>query len=387
MKPWKHLVSVTCLLLAAPAAQAKDTDTKERAAKTACLAGDYVKGVAILSELYVSTNDPVFIYNQGRCFEQNHRYEDAISRFREYLRVARQINRTDKADAQKHIADCQDLLAKQGSPSSTPESAEVGNGDSKTTKERAAKKACLSGNADAGVAILTDLYVDTNDVNYIFNQGRCLEQSERCAEAIVRFHEYQRKTKDAGITSDGRAERHIADCEELMKKAKGGAGPSQSADTSQPRLGAAASTALGSATDPHGPSSAGLGQVTEAFHAQAGVQASLPQTSPGRGLRMAGGVTVAVGVAGLAAGVAFALAANHLTNELEAKPARYQPSKESTQSSYATASKVSYVAGAACLAGGALFYYLGWRTGRESTATLEPMLSAQTAGARVQVAF
>jgi hypothetical protein len=83
----------------------------------------------------------------------------------------------------------------------------------------------------------------------------------------------------------------------------------------------------------------------------------------------------------------FALAANHLADELEAKPARYQPGKECTQASYATASKVSYVAGAACLAGGALFYYLGWRTGRESTATLEPMLSAQTAGARVQVAF
>ena len=149
----KHLVSVTCLLLAAPAAQAKDLEAKERAAKTACLAGDYGKGVAILSELYVSSNDPVFIYNQGRCFEQNHRYEDALSRFREYLQVARQISRTDKADAQKHIADCQELLAKQGSPSSTPERAEAGNGDSKTAKERAAKKACLSGDANAGVGL------------------------------------------------------------------------------------------------------------------------------------------------------------------------------------------------------------------------------------------
>jgi tetratricopeptide (TPR) repeat protein len=126
MKPWKHLVSVTCLLLAAPAAQAKDADAKERAAKTACLAGDYAKGVAILSELYVSTNDPVFIYNQGRCFEQNHRYEDAISRFREYLRVGKQISRTDKADAQKHIADCKELLGKQGRSPRAPERAEAG---------------------------------------------------------------------------------------------------------------------------------------------------------------------------------------------------------------------------------------------------------------------
>jgi hypothetical protein len=125
----------------------------------------------------------------------------------------------------------------------------------------------------------------------------------------------------------------------------------------------------------------------EAFHAQAGVQASLPQTSPGRVLRIAGEVTFAVGVAGVAAGLGFALAANHLANELEAKPARYQPSKESSQANYATSSRVSYVAGAACLAGGALLYYLGWRKGREFSATLEPMVSAQSAGALVQVAF
>jgi tetratricopeptide (TPR) repeat protein len=386
MNPLEHLVSVACLLLAASSAQAKDADAKERAAKVACLAGDYAKGVALLSELYVTTNDPVYVYNQGRCFQQNHHYEDAISRFQEYLRVGKQISRTDKADAQKHVADCKELLGQQGGSPLAP--AEAGRGDSKTAKERAAKKACLSGDSDAGVAILTDLYVDTNDVNYIFNQGRCLEQSERCAEAIVRFHEYQRKTKDADIASDGRAERHIADCEEFLKRAKDGERPSPSADASSPRRGSAASTALGRATDSHGPSSAGPGQeAMEASHAQAGVQASLPQTSPGRVLRIAGEVTFAVGVAGVAAGLGFALAANHLTDELEAKPARYQPSKESSQANYATSSRVSYVAGAACLAGGALFYYLGWRKGREFSATLEPMVSAQSAGALVQVAF
>jgi hypothetical protein len=74
MIPWKYLVVVACLLLAARAAQAKEQareiDAKARAAKTACLAGDYAKGVAILSELYVSTNDPVHIFNQGRCFNR-----------------------------------------------------------------------------------------------------------------------------------------------------------------------------------------------------------------------------------------------------------------------------------------------------------------------------
>jgi tetratricopeptide (TPR) repeat protein len=334
MSPWKYLVVAACLFLAARAAQAREADAKERAAKTACLAGDYVKGVGLLSELYVSTTAPVYIYNQGRCFEQNHRYEDAISRFREYLRVGK-VSRADKTDAQKHVSDCQEQLAKQGGSSSTHEGAVAGNGDSRTAKERDAKKACLTGDADAGVALLADLYVDTNDENLIFNQGRCLEQVGRCQDAMIRFREYLRKTRDAGLASDGRAERHIADCEDILKKAKGGDAPSSSADTSQPRLGSAASVASATATDAHGSGSAGPSQDRVESRAQAGVQASLPQTMPGRSLRIAGGVTFGVGVVGVAAGLGLALAANHLASELEASPSSYQRSKESTRASYA----------------------------------------------------
>jgi hypothetical protein len=83
----------------------------------------------------------------------------------------------------------------------------------------------------------------------------------------------------------------------------------------------------------------------------------------------------------------FALAANHLADELEASPTSYRRSSEATRASYATASTVSYAAGAACVAGGALLYYLGWRQGRASSATVAPMVSARTAGALVQVAF
>jgi hypothetical protein len=58
---------------------------KERAAKKACLTGDPEKGVAILADLFIDTDDLAYIFNQGRCYEQNRRYEDAIGRFREYL--------------------------------------------------------------------------------------------------------------------------------------------------------------------------------------------------------------------------------------------------------------------------------------------------------------
>jgi hypothetical protein len=100
-----------------------------------------------------------------------------------------------------------------------------------------------------------------------------------------------------------------------------------------------------------------------------------------------GAITFGVGVAGVAAGLGLALAANHLAGELEASPSSYQRSKERTRASYASASTIGYAAGAACVAGGVLLYYLGWRQGRVSSATVEPMLSAQTAGALLQVAF
>lgn len=98
---------------------AESADAKERRARTACLAGDYTDGVRLLSELFVSTKDTTFIFNQGRCFEQNHRYEDAISRFQEFLRTSKKISKAEKAEAQKHISDCKELLAGEGGDKST----------------------------------------------------------------------------------------------------------------------------------------------------------------------------------------------------------------------------------------------------------------------------
>lgn len=90
-------------------------DNREREARMACLSGDPAKGVALLSALFVDTKDPTYIYNQGRCFEQNRRFEEAIGRFEEYQRVAKNASPSDKADAEKHIAECEALLAKQRS--------------------------------------------------------------------------------------------------------------------------------------------------------------------------------------------------------------------------------------------------------------------------------
>lgn len=84
---------------------------RERQAKTACLSGDYVKGVSILAEMFVETNNPVHLFNQGRCYEQNVRYVEAAERFREYLRKDQDIPAAVRANVEKHIADCNAAIA------------------------------------------------------------------------------------------------------------------------------------------------------------------------------------------------------------------------------------------------------------------------------------
>ena len=117
MHSWKFWFLVVSSLLAATSAQAGGKDTqRQRAARKACLAGDYAKGVSILSDLFLDTRDTTYIYNQGRCLEQNGRFEDAVFRFQEYLRVTTDLSEADEVEARKHIADCQDQLAKRNGP-------------------------------------------------------------------------------------------------------------------------------------------------------------------------------------------------------------------------------------------------------------------------------
>ena len=93
---------------------------KEKAAKKACAMGDYQRGADILTDLLVETSDPNYIYNQGRCYQQNNRWEQAISRFREFLRKAKDLTENDRADTERYIADCEASLAKTSPPTPQP---------------------------------------------------------------------------------------------------------------------------------------------------------------------------------------------------------------------------------------------------------------------------
>ena len=114
------VIFISFLLWTWPALAASE-QAQERVARKACLSGDYAKGVDILADLFVATKDLNFIFNQGRCFEQNRRYEDAIGRFREYLLAgSEKLDQKDKSAAEQHIAKCNEMLAQDRASSTTP---------------------------------------------------------------------------------------------------------------------------------------------------------------------------------------------------------------------------------------------------------------------------
>ena len=95
-------------------------EAQENLAKKACATGDFRKGVEILADLYVRTDDTTYIYNQGRCYEQNHQWVSAIDRFREYLRKAKDLSAGLKAEVEKHIADCKLFMEEEASRAAPP---------------------------------------------------------------------------------------------------------------------------------------------------------------------------------------------------------------------------------------------------------------------------
>jgi hypothetical protein len=230
------------------------------------------------------------------------------------------------------------------------------------------------GDYTKGVALLVKLYVSTLEPSYLFNQGRCFEQNGKYEEAILHFREYQRTVADQGRAPDDRSEKHIADCQALLDKQK-------------------AAAAIGTpppAVPPAQPSAPHPEVVVQPEITPVAPPAEAPNT--GRGLRVAGLAVAAAGLGGLATGVILNLKANNLAKDLEAangdgaEPKFYSRSKESTRSSYQTWGWVAYGSGAACLAGGAIMYFLGYQQGRSQVAFV-PSLADGRVGAVVQGAF
>jgi hypothetical protein len=92
-------------------------EAPDAAARKACATGDFRRGIELLADLYLRTDDATYVYNQGRCYEQNHQWVSAIDRFREYLRKGKDLSAGVTAEVEKHIADCKLLIAEEAARS------------------------------------------------------------------------------------------------------------------------------------------------------------------------------------------------------------------------------------------------------------------------------
>jgi hypothetical protein len=264
------------------------------------------------------------------------------------------------------------------------------------SRERVARKACLTGNFTKGVDVLADLFLDTGDLNYIFNQGRCLEQNHRYEDAIARFREYL--VKGTSLSSDARAdaEKHIAACESYLGKVepeKRKVEPERPAPVQEPARIEKPSPAAVVPSPALPPPSAQAGVVppSAAQAAPANVTAAAPTSHrAGSGLRVGGIVSASGGVAALGAGVALNLIVNGMTSDLE-KPYAYVRSTNSTRETYKTIGWIAYGVGGAALAAGAVLFAVGWSKGREPASeravSIAPSLAPGSAGVTLGGAF
>jgi len=114
LPPLAAALALSSIAVAATAGKEEKTKSLENQARAACLLGDYQKGTEILVRLFIQTNRAVYLFNQGRCYQQNHRWEQAIDRFREFLRKVPDLEDSLKAQVKAHIAECESILTNAG---------------------------------------------------------------------------------------------------------------------------------------------------------------------------------------------------------------------------------------------------------------------------------
>jgi len=237
------------------------------------------------------------------------------------------------------------------------------------SQERTARKACLSGDYEKGVSILSDLFVDTKDTTYIFNQARCFEQNRRYEDAIARFQEYLRAAPDLAAADKALTEKHIADCQEILARQLG-------RSTASPAPVAVEPAVVPPPPAPPAP------VVPPAPAADVSKPSTPAPSGGGSGLRAAGIATASVGVVALVAGVALNLKVNSMASDLETL-GNYSDGKESQRKTYQTLGWIGYGAGAACIATGTLLYVLGLRSSNTTTLAIVPVLTSEQTGAAV----
>jgi hypothetical protein len=217
-----------------------------------------------------------------------------------------------------------------------------------------ARKACATGEVDKGVKLLTDYLAATDDATAIYNIARCYEQNGIADKALLQFREYLRKARD--LTDEDRrdVDAHINGLETRAR----------------PPLRVVTTAAAPPVRSP-------------------------PMDDRRRVLRRLGLVAGGVGVAAVAAAVAFGLKVDGTNDDLRAELGKESPSADrfnqlqSRGSSAETTQWVLLGAGGALVVGGAICYLLGRPTEAERQVAVVPwmMTAAKGAGAQMRLRF
>jgi hypothetical protein len=95
-------------------------EQREAEARTACGAGRVEAGIELLAQLFVEYGHPNYIYNQARCYQQNGKAEQAISRFKEFLRAAQDISPDERVRVERFIKELESELPVPAPPTASP---------------------------------------------------------------------------------------------------------------------------------------------------------------------------------------------------------------------------------------------------------------------------
>jgi len=225
-----------------------------------------------------------------------------------------------------------------------------GRADRWQAKEKSARKACITGDVQRGIDILGDLFVETEDITFVFDQGRCYQQNHRWEQAIDRFDEYLRKSPNLSPADRAEVDGHIADCKSHIQPAQPPAPPTIASPAGSPVAAPAPQL------PPAGP--------PESTSVPAGTVALQPPSTsrPGTGMRTAGIAIGAVGLAAVVTGFVLDLKTHSIVSDVHQNG--YDPDKLSSRDAYETWGWVSYGVGAAGIVAGATLYLIGASAGR-----------------------
>ena len=235
-------------------------------------------------------------------------------------------------------------------------------------RESQSRSECLAGRFQAGVDLLAQMFVETGDANYIYNQGRCYEQNGKFSEAILRFREFLRKAKNLSADDKTEVNGHINDCQAELDRRPGptpdtGSG-AKPVPTTEPEVKTAVSPLPADAED-----------------------------GRGSGLRAGGVVAASAGVAFLAAGIVLSIETRSIANQVTTDYNTnhiYDRNKDDLGKLLGQLQWVGYGVGALGLVGGGLLYYFGYQAGHapaSSSVSFMPLLLPGGSGAVLQGRF